>query len=93
MTGGSANTLAHGARGGPPLGRHVVPVGRAGAAAPGSAGARHGAAGHPARHLPRRHPHLPRVRPGAHDVGRCGGHGERRLAAGGGVGCLSAAGP
>lgn len=75
-----------GCGGRPRPGRHVRIVGPSDRASLASAGARHGAAGEPPRHLPWGDPEFPGVRLGAHDVGGCGGHGERcpsRLAPGG----------
>lgn len=59
--------------------RHVRIVGPPDRASLASSRARHGAAGEPSCHLPWGDPKFPRVRLGAHDVGGCGGHGERCL--------------
>lgn len=86
MAGGTASSIARRARGWPRSVRHVRIVGPPDRASLASAGARHGAAGEPPRHLPWGDAEFPGVRLGAHDVGGCGGHGERcpsRLATGG----------
>ena len=73
ITNGTART----ARGWPRSVRHVRVVGRLTELGFTPSGARHGAAGELARHLPWRDSEFPGVRLGAHDVGGCGGHGER----------------
>lgn len=77
MAGAAASNTARRGRGWPRSLRHVVFVEPSDRAARGSRGARDGAAGEPPCHLPGGHAELPGVGLGAHDVGGCGGHGER----------------